>query len=79
MNQLLLERSTGSLSPQSLERIHSSHLLASIQHAPKVRFNGGEAPIVSGPAEGAQEEAKKIWAHASGVNALVVDRFHGRL
>lgn len=79
MNQLLLERSAGLLGPHAFARLYTSSLVASIQHAPQLRFDGEEAPVTTGPAYGADEEAKKIWSHSSGVNAVEVDPFEGRL
>lgn len=82
MNQLLFDRSTGSLAPQAFARIQSSQLLHAIQPAPRLLFDGGERELVAStssaiptenldpPATGAEE---KSWAHQAGVNALSID------
>ena len=89
MNQLLFDRSTGNLSPQTFARTQTSHLLHAIQLAPRVRFNGGEREVqpvdddgepIETPA-GAPVETK-IWAHQAGVNALAIDienRMYGQI
>merc|ERR1712093_114351 len=84
MNQLLFDRSTGSLGPQAFARIQTSQWIHSFQPAPRLRFNGGEKEAVlvdddesqaaqsSAPSLGESTEPK-IWAHQSGVNSLAVD------
>ena len=76
MNQQLFDREVGSLGPHAFERIQTSKFIYSTQSAPALRFDGGEV-------ETAQDESSSgrsaIWAHQSGVNALVIDRFDGRL
>jgi DNA excision repair protein ERCC-8 len=86
MNQHLFDRSTGSLSPNAFARLHSTYLYNNIQATPNYRFDGGEViptPINgsgSNIAHGSIDEHKvKTYAHRVGVNALVVDRFEGRL
>ncbi|KAI9744001.1 MAG: hypothetical protein M1818_002735 [Claussenomyces sp. TS43310] len=76
MNQLLFDRSTGSLGPPTFARLQSSSLLHAVQHAPNICF--GEAIQAPG-GEQDSERGLKTWAHQAGVNALVVDRFEGRL
>ena len=79
MNQLLFDRSTGSLSPQTFARIHTSQLIPTIQPAPKLRFDGGEKETAptnaaeNGASQESVEEVEKIWAHQAGVNALSID------
>ncbi|RFU28527.1 hypothetical protein B7463_g7798, partial [Scytalidium lignicola] len=87
MNHLLLDRSTGTLSPRAFARIQTAQRVYTIQPTPSLRFNGGEreAPPphdTTGWSEELQAENKpnevKVWAHQSGVNALAIDRFEGR-
>lgn len=78
MNQLLFERSVGSLGPQAFARLHVSHLLTSIGHEPRIRFDGANISKVSDQTEGVAGEAQSIWSHSSGVNAVVVDPFEGK-
>jgi DNA excision repair protein ERCC-8 len=79
MNQLLFDRSTGSLSPQAVARIQTSQLIHAIQPAPRQRFDGGEKETAlthaaeSGASQANVEEVEKIWAHQAGVNALSID------
>ena len=81
MNQLLFDRSSGSLSPQSFARIQTSSLVRSIQPGPRLRFNGGEKAASLGGdgtdnSSESQSEASaetRIWAHQAGVNALALD------
>lgn len=47
MNQLLLDRSIGALSPCAFARLHTAQLIAAVQPAPNLQFDGGErAPVV---------------------------------
>jgi len=80
MNQLLFDRSTGNLSPQTFARTQTSHLLHAIQPAPRLRFNGGEKEVQPVDDNGERLEnpagpsiETKIWAHQAGVNALAID------
>jgi DNA excision repair protein ERCC-8 len=81
MNQLLFDRSTGNLGPQAFTRIQTSALLRAIQHAPRLRFNGGEKGASlndddAGDGAGSQAEPSidaRICAHQAGVNALALD------
>ena len=86
MNQLLLDRSTGSLSSNAFARIQSSHLIHDIQLTPGLRFDGGEVSLsansdfeISNTQTDVDGGILKICAHQAGVNALVADRFDGRL
>lgn len=83
MNQLLFERATGSLGPQAFARLQATQLVHSIQHAPTIRFDGGESPLVADDSSaGTTPESDtnpKIWAHQAGVNALAFDHFDGRM
>ena len=79
MNQLLFDRSTGTLSPQAFARIQISQRVNLIQPAPSLRFDGGEKETV--PASSGEngeppviaDIPQKIWAHQAGVNALSLD------
>lgn len=79
MNQLLFDRSTGTLSPQAFARIQTSQRLQSIEPAPRLRFDGGEKETVAatssenGESQATAEVPRKIWAHQAGVNALSLD------
>jgi len=81
MNQLLFDRSTGSLSPQAFAQIQTSARLRAIQAAPRLRFNGGEKEALlndddvgDGSASQAEPSAEtRLWAHQAGVNALALD------
>ncbi len=77
MNQLLFDRSSGSLSPQAFARIQTTSLIYAIQPAPRLRFDGDEKEVVTSD-DGADTQSveaaeQKIWAHQAGVNALAVD------
>ncbi|CZR59815.1 probable DNA excision repair protein ERCC-8 [Phialocephala subalpina] len=78
MNQLIFDRSTGDLGPKAFARIQTSHLIHTIQLAPRLRFNGGEKEILpvddegKGPASSTASE-DKIWSHQAGANALAID------
>ncbi|KAH8671279.1 WD40-repeat-containing domain protein [Xylariales sp. PMI_506] len=83
MNQLLLDRSTGSLGPNAFARLQTTKLLHSFAPAPQFRFDGGTRGIAvhrdaNGP-EGIATVTTGIWAHQAGVNALAVERFTGRI
>lgn len=83
MNQLLFDRSTGSLKPKAFARLQSTHLIYDIQQAPSHQFDGGESSTVDSEAVNTEvdvnNDSVKAFAHLAGVNALVVDRFEGRL
>lgn len=77
MNQLLFDRSTGSLGPKAFARIQTSHLIHAVQPAPGLRFNGGEKEVLQVDEQGnplpLPAGETKIWAHQSGANALALD------
>lgn len=78
MNQLLFDRSSGTLSPQAFTRIQTSSLVPAIQLSPRLRFDGGEkeAPLNDGVGVGSQTgpfTETKFWAHQAGVNSLALD------
>ena len=75
MNQHLFDREIGSLGPHAFERIFTSQLVYATQPAPTLRFDGE----VETPRDDSQSETSSIWAHQAGVNALVIDRFDGRV
>jgi len=82
MNQLLFERSSGSLGPNAFARLQSTQLLRSFAAAPLYRFDGGEGGTSIGGGEGASSGGGNkldIWAHQAGVNALALERFDGRM
>jgi DNA excision repair protein ERCC-8 len=83
MNQLLFDRSTGSLKPNAFARLQSTHLVYDIQQAPSHKFDGGESSWVDSETVGTEVDVDngdvKACAHLAGINALVVDRFEGRL
>ncbi|KAI1344894.1 WD40 repeat-like protein [Xylariaceae sp. FL0016] len=81
MNQLLLDRSTGSLGPNVFARLQTTQLLTSFQPAPQFRFDGGEraGTALRAGETSSQHPASPIWAHKAGVNALALERFDGRL
>jgi hypothetical protein len=83
MNQLLFDRSTGSLRQNAFARLQLTHLIHDIQQAPNYKFNGGESSEVDSDTVGiaADEDngIAKACAHLAGINALVVDQFEGRL
>lgn len=75
MNQLLFDRSTGSLPLQAFARAHTTQRIHAFQLAPRLRFNSGDTAILSEQdnPETADTPTSKIWAHQSGVNALALD------
>jgi DNA excision repair protein ERCC-8 len=83
MNRLLFDRSTGSLKPNAFARLQSTHLVYDIQQAPGHQFDGGESSRVDLETVGTVADVDngnvKSCAHLAGINALVVDRFEGRL
>jgi DNA excision repair protein ERCC-8 len=80
MNQLLFDRSTGSLRPNAFARLQSTHLILEIQQSPNHYFDGGESSSVEvGTAARGNDGKVKACAHVAGINALVVDQFEGRL
>ncbi|KAI9640093.1 hypothetical protein NHQ30_011495 [Ciborinia camelliae] len=81
MNQLIFDRSTGNLGPNAFARIQTTQLIHVISPAPNLQFNGGEKPqrSVATDAEARDYEPAKIWAHQTGVNALSIDRFDGKI
>jgi DNA excision repair protein ERCC-8 len=81
MNQLILDRSTGNLGPYAFARLQTTRLIHDIQHAPRLRFDGGQKEHVednegsqAGPSLGGSHIEEKLWAHKGGVNALAIDR-----
>ncbi|ESZ95999.1 hypothetical protein SBOR_3619 [Sclerotinia borealis F-4128] len=80
MNQLIFDRSTGNLDPNAFARIQTTQLIHAISPAPKLQFNGGETPpTIAADAEARDYEPAKLWAHQTGVNALSIDRFEGKI
>ncbi|KAF6839452.1 DNA excision repair protein ercc-8 [Colletotrichum plurivorum] len=75
MEAFLLARSTGELSQTSFERVTTTGLVRSFAPAPQHRF--------SGEADNSEDEGpnpnNSIWAHRTGVSALALDKFDGRL
>ena len=79
MNQLLFDRSTGTIGPQAFARLQTTQRIHAIQLAPELRFDGGEKETVpanfaeNGESQTGLDVAEKIWAHQAGVNALSLD------
>ncbi|KAI5860096.1 WD40 repeat-like protein [Durotheca rogersii] len=83
MNRSLFERSSGSLSPGGFARLVTSRLLNTFQAAPGLRFDGGETGTAirheeDGPVAEA-DAASSLWAHQTGVSALALEHFDGRI
>jgi DNA excision repair protein ERCC-8 len=82
MNQLLFDRSTGNLDPKAFARIQTSQLLHAIQPVPNLQFNGGEKAISNNGDDRSRNRNPtelKLWAHQTGVTALAIDRFDGKM
>ncbi|KAI2640073.1 WD40 repeat-like protein [Xylaria nigripes] len=80
MNELLLERSTGALGPNTFARLQTTQLLRSFRPAPEFRFDGGERGIAIHDGQASSSDAvQSIWAHQAGVSALALERFDGRI
>ncbi|KAI1778072.1 WD40 repeat-like protein [Hypoxylon cercidicola] len=81
MNQLLFERSTGNVGPNIFARLQTTQLLNSFRPAPEFRFDGGErgSAVRDGDSAVAKDTTSTLWAHQSGVNALALERFDGRI
>ncbi|KAG9247381.1 WD40-repeat-containing domain protein [Calycina marina] len=86
MNQLLFDRATGSLDPQSFARVQTASLIHATQLSMKIRFDGSEKETTvssqnsSVHSETQIDEGKaKIWAHQLGVNALTIEKFNGKI
>ncbi|KAH7026249.1 WD40-repeat-containing domain protein [Microdochium trichocladiopsis] len=77
MNRLLFERSTGNVGPNAFARLHAASLVTSLWAAPEYRFDGGERGAAVH--DGELSPGNHIWAHQSGVNALALERFEGRI
>lgn len=77
MNRLLFERSTGNVGPNAFARLHTTGLVNSLRPAPQHRFDGGERGAAVH--DGEVSAGNHLWAHQSGVNALAVERFEGRM
>lgn len=87
MNNLLLNRSLGTLSPRAFARIQTTQRVYAIEPTPLLRFDGGEREVTYQDAEEEDSDVQavrgsnevKVWAHQSGVNTLAIDRFEGRM
>jgi hypothetical protein len=83
MNKLLFDRSTRSLKPNAFARLRSTQLIYDVHLAPNIRFDGGESSTLESatfwPEADVSNDKLNICAHQAGINALVVDRFEGRL
>lgn len=82
MNRLLFDRSTGSLKPNAFARLYATQLIYYIQSTPNLRFDGSESSNIDSVTirTGEIEDVNSnICAHKAGINALVVDRYDGRL
>ncbi|KAI0016198.1 WD40-repeat-containing domain protein [Xylariomycetidae sp. FL0641] len=80
MNELLFERSTGNVGPNVFARLQTTQLLRSFRPAPGYRFDGGERGTAVHDGEASSSDApSSMWAHQSGVSALALERFDGRI
>jgi DNA excision repair protein ERCC-8 len=83
MNQLLFERSTGSVGPNVFARLQTTKLLSSFRAAPQLRFDGGERGTAIHQDDvspsGTSSLRSGLWAHQAGVNVIAVERFDGRM
>lgn len=84
MNQLLFERATGNLGPNGFAKLQTTKLLNSFRPAPHFRFDAGERGLAVDNGDGSSlglgpDQKVSIWAHQSGVNALALERFDGRM
>ncbi|KAB5539560.1 WD repeat protein [Coniochaeta sp. 2T2.1] len=78
--QLLFERSTGNLGPYAFARLETTRLLRSFRPAPHFRFDSGETGLSGNASDDDESEVPaSLWAHQSGVNALALERFDGRI
>ena len=80
MNELLFQRSTGSLGSNVFARLQTAKLLSSFGPAPHFRFDGGERGIAVRDGQLDSIDApSSVWAHQAGVTALALERFDGRM
>lgn len=87
MDQLLFDRATGSIGPNTFARLETTRLLRSFRPAPNIRFDGGHKGSATADDGGHgstsipanQEHKVDLWAHQNGVNALALERFSGRM
>lgn len=86
MDQLLFDRATGNLGPNLFARLQITRLLRNLRPAPHHRFDGGQRGTAidgdggsSNPATVSQDQRTSLWAHQTGVNALALERFDGRV
>lgn len=80
MTSNLFSRALGFISPQALQKAETSHLLSSLQAAPRVRFDGSDVAASAKEQRNGdgEDDLGGIWAHRAGVNCLAIDRFEGR-
>lgn len=78
MNHLFFDRSVGALAPKSFSRTIASQQVNSILPASQLQFNGGEA---ASAADNEKESSADVatWSHKSGVTAIAIDRFEGKI
>lgn len=76
MNSYLFGRALGTVSPQALQRAHSTGLLHAIQPAPGIRFDGSDGQSHADKSE--RKERNAVCAHKAGVNCITIDKFEGR-
>ncbi|KAK0719504.1 WD40-repeat-containing domain protein [Lasiosphaeris hirsuta] len=94
MSPLLFERASGNLPPTIFARLQTEKLLKSFRSTLRFRFDGGERVVntvardrgnssssSAAAAEGPEETVSgtTIWAHQTGVTALALERFDGRI
>jgi hypothetical protein len=73
MESQLLNRSLGHLPQHAFQLWHTRNLIDSLMPAPGVRFDSSLSSVRDVALE------KPSWAHRTGVNALTIDHFEGRL
>lgn len=73
MNQLLFDRSLGTLGPRAFARFQTSERIHTVQQT-NLRFNGVEKEALPIDDDGKLKRQVPItWAHRAGVNALAID------
>jgi DNA excision repair protein ERCC-8 len=80
MNELLFERSTGNLGPHAFARLQTTRLVRSFRPTPHLRFDSGETGVSGNVSDDDSSDPPiSLWAHQSGMNALALERFDGRV
>ena len=76
MTSYLLSRSLGLTGPQALQKAQTTRLLNALQASPNVRFDSSDNTGVRKYHEDGSTD--DVWAHRTGVNTLVIDKFESR-